>query len=374
MLVVWAIAHTLGLPISGTVWRPEALSVADLVLPGLEAASCALLTLAAARHSPLRTNLGVLSALALLSATITTVAFAAIGLLDVVNDAWFPTPSEATQVSAGSRTTSMYCSPDGAPLAMDLVQPGPEAARPAPVILDLPIGGWFFGDRQVDGLGARSWSDGAPLNRDLLQRGFAVASIDIRQSPLHAWPAQIEDAKCAVRFLRTNAAELGIDPDRIGTYGMSAGGQLASLLGTAGPAAGFDVGENLDQSSAVQAVVDMYGPTDLNAMQGSNAFGQNVVRFTFGDSVARRQNGSPISYVSANAPPFLILHGMDDVMVVPDHSRDLARRLQSFGVPATLVIVEGTGHSLVTPTQSPSPNDIRATIVDFFAHTLRPTR
>jgi acetyl esterase/lipase len=230
--------------------------------------------------------------------------------------------------------------------------------------------GWFYADRQTDGFGALLWPDGRDLNRALLAHGFAVAAIDIRQAPLHAWPAQIEDAKCAVRFLRAHAAELGIDPERIGAYGTSAGAQLASLLGTAGPAAGFDVGQYADQSSHVQAVIDMYGPTELAHMDDSSTWGQMVVQFSFGDSLARREGGSPINFVSDSAAAFLILHGMDDLAVRPHHSQDLAERLQAAGVPATLVMVQGTGHSLSTPGQQPSPATVQALCVDFFSRVL----
>jgi acetyl esterase/lipase len=91
-----------------------------------------------------------------------------------------------------------------------------------------------------------------------------VAAIDHRLPPGAPWPAQIEDAKCAVRFLRAHAGELDVDPNRIGVWGSSGGGHLASMLGLTGPEAGFERGQYLDQSSAVQAVVDMFGGTDVN--------------------------------------------------------------------------------------------------------------
>lgn len=369
ILLVWPIAHSSGLAIGLTVWRPEALSIADLLLPSLEFVSLGLLATVVLQRAALLRRRRMRTGVALVSAMFTTTMLTAVGLTDVLNDAWLPT-TQTIHVSAAGSTTLEYCSPGGAPLAMDLVQPGPQAARPAPVVLYLPSAGWFYADRQADGFGAALWSDQSQLNRDLVQRGFAVAAIDIRQSPLHAWPAQIEDAKCAVRFLRAHAADLGIDGDHIGTYGTSAGGNLAALLGTATAAAQLDVGQDLDQSSAVQAVVDMYGPTELDAMQDSSGFGQNVVRFTFGDSMALRLSGSPMTYVSSDSAPFLILHGVDDLLVRPKHSIDLAQRLQSFGVPATLVLVQGTGHSMTTPTQSPAPDQIRAMVVDFFSHTL----
>jgi acetyl esterase/lipase len=236
-------------------------------------------------------------------------------------------------------------------------------------------GGWFEGDRQVSGIGANlAGQDGAlflPLREELTRRGFVVAAIDYRLGPLHPWPDQIEDAKCAVRFLRAESGRLGIDPGRIGTWGSSAGGHLVAMLGTAGPSAGFDVGQYLDQSSRVQAVVDMFGPTDLNAMGDSNSFGRFVVQVVFGRaSATEKAAASPLNYVASGDPPFLILHGTDDVLVRPHHSQDLARRLQGAGVPATLVMVRHTGHTMLTPGQQPASIEVVGMVADFFARTL----
>lgn len=208
-------------------------------------------------------------------------------------------------------------------------------------------------------MGARfAGQDGAlfvPLRDELSRRGFVVASIDYGLIPVYPWPNQIEDAKCAVRFMRAEAHRLGIDPSRIGAWGSSAGGQLVALLGTAGPSAGFDVGRYLDQSSRIQAVVDMFGPTDLNQIGDANWFGRLVMQIAFGRaSSAEKAAASPANHVAPGDPSFLILHGGDDVLVPPHHSRDLAQRLKAAGVPATLVMVEHTGHSMDTPGQQPS--------------------
>src|SRR5262249_50144127 len=153
-------------------------------------------------------------------------------------------------------------------------------------------------------------------------------------------------------FLRAEAGRLGVDPGHIGTWGSSAGGHLVAMMGTAGPSAGFDVGQFLDQSSGVQAVVDMFGPTDLNQMGDSNSFGRLVMQIASGAaSTHEKAAASPVTYVAPGDPPFLILHGTDDVLVRPHHSQDLARRLRAAGVPATLVMVQHTGHTMLTPGQ-----------------------
>src|SRR5712692_6733292 len=124
---------------------------------------------------------------------------------------------------------------------------------PHPLAVMVHGGGWEHGDA-------------GPSNRlslvesGLVGKGFVVASVNYRLAPQYVWPAQIEDVKCAIRYLRASAATYGIDPTRIGVWGGSAGGHLVAMLGTAGPSAGYDVGQYLDQSSAVQAVVDEWGP------------------------------------------------------------------------------------------------------------------
>jgi acetyl esterase/lipase len=253
----------------------------------------------------------------------------------------------------------------------------PEAARngkPSSVAMYVH-GGGILGDRKVYGLGASLANpDGALFNslqQQLNARGFVVASIDYRLPPGTPWPAQLEDAKCAVRFLRAHAADLGIDPNRIGVWGSSGGGLLASLLGLATPQAGFDRGQYLEQSSAVQAVVDMFGGVDLNDFDDAPAFGQFVLQNAFGSSSEVRRSASPITYVAAGAPPFLILQGSADPMVRPRQSVKLAERLHSAGVPASLIEVQGTGHTLATPGERPAPAELTARVIDFLIATLR---
>jgi acetyl esterase/lipase len=147
-------------------------------------------------------------------------------------------------------------------------------------------GGGIWGNRQRTGVGAVLANHGGALfsrlQEQLNGRGFVVASIDFRLPPATPWPAPVVDAKCAVRFLRAHAADLGIDPARVGAWGSSGGGQLASLLGLAGPGAGFDRGQYPAESSAVQAVVDMFGASDFEDFDDASPFGRLVVRLYLG--------------------------------------------------------------------------------------------
>jgi acetyl esterase/lipase len=209
------------------------------------------------------------------------------------------------------------------------------------------------------------------LQQQLNDRGIVVASIDYRLPPGTKWPAPIEDAKCAVRFLRAHAVDLGIDPTKIGVWGSSSGGTFAALLGLTGPEAGFDRGQYLDQSSAVQAVVDMFGLVDLNDFQDADPIAQFLVRNAFSTSTEVLRLASPITYVNGDAPPFLILHGTEDPLVRPRQSDELAQGLKNAGIPVTLIPVEGAEHDLTTPGQHPSPEELTPIIVDYFVEKLK---
>jgi acetyl esterase/lipase len=271
----------------------------------------------------------------------------------------------------GAKSTVEYCRPNGVPLPMDLYTPtaAGSAQRPAPVALYIHGGGFVLGNRRTVGFGgALGNHEGAlftPLRQRLTDRGFVVASIDYRLPPATPWPAPIEDVKCAVRFLRAHAPELGIDPDRIGVWGSSAGAQLACLLGLAGPAAGFDRGQYTERSSAVQAVVDMFGCADLEHLHDSSPVMRLSVWLTLGDSTHLRHQASPTGYDPHGAPPFLILHGSGDADVPLRHSIALLQRLHAAGVPATLIEVHGADHGLNNPHQQPPPDQITAVVVEF---------
>ncbi|HLL80821.1 MAG TPA: alpha/beta hydrolase [Ktedonobacteraceae bacterium] len=300
------------------------------------------------------------------------------------NATWFPV-SDASTVSApaGQMTTLEYCHPGGDPLAMDLSEPAATFARPVPVVFYMHGGEGIIGDRQL------SDEDGAyfvQLRSNLLAHGFAVGSIDYRLAPLYTVFDQVVDAKCAVRFLRAHAHELGIDPQRIGVYGVSEGGYLSAMLGLTGPDAGFDKGQYLDQSSRVQAVVDMWGPTDFTDWHDSPSWvytlGEGLgvsrqgtaLRVDQSPAHARKNYLSPVSYVTPDAPPFMIVQGADDWFIRPYHSQKLESLLQAAHVPTTLVMIQHDGHGLTTVTpgqvERPSPAEVIQMMQNYFVKTL----
>jgi acetyl esterase/lipase len=252
-----------------------------------------------------------------------------------------------------------YCTVDGVELKMDVYYPSQNNGR-FPVTMYVHGGGWSSGDK-AQGAGAIEIPE-------LQKAGFLVVSVNYRLAPEYVFPAMIEDVKCAVRSLRAHAEEYNLDPNRIGVWGGSAGGHLVALLGTSDESAGLDVGEYLEYSSRVQAVVDMFGPADLTVQFNG---GYESARRVFGDFDAAL--ASPVTYVTADDPPFLMLHGEKDALVPIEQSEILLAALQSVGVPAELVPVVNANHSFKPDGGqiSPSRKEIAQLVVAFFEETLK---
>ncbi|MBV8275662.1 MAG: alpha/beta hydrolase [Verrucomicrobia bacterium] len=223
----------------------------------------------------------------------------------------------------------------------------PKKAKNVPLIVWIHGGAFFFGSKEGFPV--------EPVPLHLLLEGYAVASINYRLSPEAVFPAQLEDCKAAIRWLRAHSDEIGIDPNRIGVWGASAGGNLAALVGTTSGIRDFDVGENLDYSSRVQAVCDFYGPTDFLQMdthrlpdgQIHNAPDSPESKLVGGpiqDNPDKVRRVNPITYVDKNAPPFLIVHGMLDRLVPFNQSELLVAALKTVGASVSFHPVEGGGH------------------------------
>lgn len=222
----------------------------------------------------------------------------------------------------------VYGEVSGTGLKLDLFFPRTRDAGPWPLIVVVHGGGWSEGDKQ---------------GFDLPQaRGkYLVASINYRLFPAFRFPVMIEDVKLAIRYLRTHAAAYNLDPRRIAILGHSAGGHLAALAALAGPEAGWDVGDHLDQSSAVKAAVVLSGPSDLartfrNQWADANRFS------VFGEE--QWGAASPLQKVRTDAPPFLIVHGEADTVVEVDHARDLHKALSGAGAQSDLLVLHAVGH------------------------------
>jgi acetyl esterase/lipase len=224
---------------------------------------------------------------------------------------------------------------------LDLYVPGVDG--PAPLVVYIHGGAFRAGDK----------AQHPPL--EYLAEGYALAAINYRLSQHALFPAQIEDCKAAVRWLRAHAQEYGLDPRRVAVGGSSAGGHLAAMVGTAHHVKAFDVGEHLDVSSRVQAVLDYFGPTDFLQMDAHrppsgmvhdtpDSPESQLVGGPIQENPNRVARANPITYVTADTPPFLIVHGDRDPLVPHHQSALLAAALERAGVPVTFYTVEGGGH------------------------------
>ena len=226
----------------------------------------------------------------------------------------------------------------------------------------LPLIIWIHGGAFRMGSKEGLEFDAVPL--EYLALGYAVASINYRLSQHALFPAQIEDCKAAVRWLRAHAEQYKLDPNRFGVWGPSAGGHLAAMLGTTGAATAFEVGGHLDVSSRVQAVVDYFGPTDFLQMDDQRLpDGQlhnppdspesQLIGGAIQEHRQRVAQANPITYVTNDAPPFLIVHGDCDPLVPYQQSVLLDAALRQAGVPVTFYTVVNAGHGGFTDPRVP---------------------
>jgi acetyl esterase/lipase len=232
-------------------------------------------------------------------------------------------------------------------LLLDLYLPE-EPAGALPVVIWVHGGAWRQGNKEY------------PPTERLTAGGFAVASISYRLSQEAIFPAQIHDCKAAVRWLRAHAARYRLDPERFGAWGSSAGGHLVALLGASGGVAELEgtVGGNLEHSSRVQAVCDYFGPTDFLQQIGQpgdidRSLPDAPEAQLVGGPLRERQGvvrqANPITYVSPDNPPFLLLQGDCDRSVPLNQSVLLHEALTAAGVPSTLHVIEGAGHGFDSP-------------------------
>ncbi len=253
-----------------------------------------------------------------------------------------PPNPEAAMPDCDIKNDIIYGKAGDIELKLDFAKPKLCDGQKVPLVVFIHGGGWKNGDKR----GGTT----KPESKMCLQLGFATASLDYRLVPKAIFPAQVEDCKLAIRYLRKNADKLGFDPDRIGIYGSSAGGHLVSILGTANDDDGLE-GPGLEgTSSGVKCVVDYFGPTDLTDMgKGYNNLGgiQTLKDFlgclpTDCQDVAAK--ASPVTYVDKGDPPILIQHGADDNLVPYDQGVRLAKKYFENGNNCALIKVKNAGH------------------------------
>jgi acetyl esterase/lipase len=216
------------------------------------------------------------------------------------------------------------------------LHPAPEAD--APLVVYIHGGGWQHGDKADD-----------VVNRlaPMAALGINVVSVNYRLAPETTFPGPVHDVKAAVRWLRANGSKFGLRTEKIGVWGASAGAYLGSLLAlTPGR---FEGTSNLDQSSAVQAVVHWFGQVDLAVSASRSAVEARLLPFAFeqaflGGDLTAAADLSLLLHVTPEAPPFLIAHGDRDRIVPPSESRALHEALSRSGVDSRFVLLGGAGH------------------------------
>jgi len=277
----------------------------------------------------------------------------------------FAAAGASGQERAGVRTLKdIAYVPDGhARQKLDLYLPAAEPNAPLPLIVWVHGGAWQAGSKE------------GCLAVGFVEKGYAVASINYRLSRHAIFPAQIQDCQAAIRWLRAHAGEYAIDPNRFGVWGGSAGGHLVALLGTAGNVEAFDVGSHAGVSSRVQAVCDFFGPTDFAKMSSfwttmdhdaADSPESRLIGGPVQESPELVRRANPITYVTKDDPPFLIVHGDKDPLVPHNQSQMLHDALNKAGVEVTFYTVPGAGHGGFKDPQ------VETLVDQFFAKHLRP--
>ncbi len=230
----------------------------------------------------------------------------------------------------------VYGQGGGEDLRLNLARPKAEGG-PRPCVLVIHGGGWAAGNK--NGHNPQTW--------DLAKRGYVAATVGYRLVPKALFPAQVEDVKCAVRFLRANAEKYGIDRARIGAVGFSAGAHLSMMLGAMGKEDGLEgEGGHADQPSQVNAVVAFFGPTDfrLEYPERSRGIVRNFLGGTKEEKPDAYAKASPITYVSKGDAPMLLIQGTRDALVPHEQAVVMADALTKAGVPGRVELLLGAGH------------------------------
>lgn len=230
-----------------------------------------------------------------------------------------------------------YATVAGEDLKLDLASPR-GLDHPVPAIVVIHGGGWMAGKRQ----------DMTSFTKEAAAHGYVAATISYRFAPKHRFPAQIEDSKCAVRYLRAHAKELNIDPKRIGAMGVSAGAHLAMMLGAMDSADAMEGdGGNPEQPSKVQAVVSFVGPVNLAREDYSETQTQILTAFLGGDPKEKQdecRRASPITYLNKGDAPILCFFGTKDPLISYDQALLIATALTNSEVPGRVEMILGAGH------------------------------
>lgn len=276
-----------------------------------------------------------------------TIVFAVIVCVAMAAGAWAQEDEDAVPAGSGPIEKNLvFATVDGKPLQYDIARPQ-EGTGPFPLILCIHAGAWQLGDKKS-------------FRRDLRKlgpRGYVAVTVNYRLAPAYRWPAQLEDVRTALRYFRSHAAEFNIDPARVAAVGDDSGGHLALMLALLGAKEEKDV--PVEKSTRVQAVVNLFGPTDLREWRVTSAWVETKVRIAFfksSEQVLQDFVGtldrtapifaevSPVSHVTPDAPPIMTIVGSEDPLITLDQPRAFHEALRKAGVKEELVIIEGADH------------------------------
>jgi acetyl esterase/lipase len=262
------------------------------------------------------------------------------------------------------------------PMVVDIYMP-PKKGGPKPLILYIHGGGWVAGHTRHSG----ALSNFPSVLAQLASEGFVVASLEYRLSGEAAFPAQLQDARAAIRFLKTNAAQYGIDPSRVGVWGGSAGGHLAALTALSCGDTSLDPAPAAAGSECVQSAVTWYGVFDFKSMlaRGVDSTAENgLLRCTPANCSAQAiKVVSPSTYIDTKDPPFLLIHGETDVVVPVSQSRDVEVRMKAAGMSVDSIYIPAVDHSFIGATAAETrAATLKATnaTFDFFHKTLKASK
>lgn len=247
------------------------------------------------------------------------------------------------------RNDVTYATVDGQKLQLDIAVP--KGDGPFPCVVCLHGGAWKYGSRKDLSRGNVFYDfglDRKPLIEILAERGFVAATVSYRLAPANKFPAQVQDVKTAIRYLRENAAAYRIDKAKVAACGFSAGGHLAALVGCADDGGPFDGDLYPKQSGRVSCVVNFFGPADLTLYCETpgieKAYFVPLLGYTSKEKMEAYRKASPVEYVSKDDPPFMLIHGTADLLVPILHSERLFKKLTECGVPTEMLTMPGRGH------------------------------
>lgn len=261
-------------------------------------------------------------------------------------------------------------------MKMDILQP--KGAKNLPAIIYVTGGGFINANKD----------NGIQLRMHLAENGYVVGSINYRVAPTAKFPEPLEDVKAAIRYIKANAEKFGVDPERVGIVGGSAGGYLTAMAGTTSGTKTFDKGENLQASSEVKAAVDLYGLSDLTQIGSDYSEEVQANHRSAGATEALWVNGSPvfggtdggiladkeaaelanpIHYITKKSAPMLLMHGTADTLVSPSQTDLLFQALQQKGIESERYLVKDAGHGGIYWSQ----NEVLDIITAFFDKYLK---